>query len=254
MWNQKVASLLIISAICLMSACANQPTGSQPNTRYNPGTQTSQQAEAHINLGAAYFRERKYEIALEEFELATRFDPRNPQAYNGLGLVYAILKQTNKANAAFEHAISLDPSNSAAQNNYGNFLCKNGKHNEAIPHFLEAIKNPLYKTPHVAYNNAGICAMRGKDRINAEKYFYNALRISPLMHNTAYNLAKLQLNRGAPEAAKKTLSNALISAPSPKILWLGIEIARKLGNQTDEAGYRIQLRKKFPDSQEAQQL
>jgi len=254
MWNQKIASLFIISAICLITACANQSTGSKPNTRYNPGTQASRQAEAHINLGAAYYRERKLDIALEEFELATRYDANNPQAHNGLGLVYQALKQTNKANAAFQRAINLDPSNSSTQNNYGNFLCNNGQYKEAIPHFLEAIKNPLYKTPHIAYNNAGICAMRGKDRASAEKYFYNALRINPLMHTAAYSLAKLQYNRDAPEAAKRTLQNTLITAPNPRVLWLGIQIARKLGNQNDEANYRIQLRKKFPNSKEAQQL
>ncbi|HAJ71551.1 MAG TPA: type IV pilus biogenesis/stability protein PilW, partial [Methylophilaceae bacterium] len=46
----------------------------------------------------------------------------------------------------------------------------------------------------------------------------------------------------------------LIASPSPDVLWLGIKIARAVGNQDNEASYAILLRKEYPDSAEAKML
>jgi type IV pilus assembly protein PilF len=242
----RIMALIIISTLC---ACV-----SQTKDPYNNNTLATKQAIAHTNLGAAYFQEQKLEIALEEFKIAIDYDPNYAQAYNGLGLVEATLGQTKKANDAFSRSIQLDPTNSQSQNNYGNFLCGNGHHLESIPHFLEAVKNPLYSTPNLAYTNAGICAMRGGDSNNAEKYFIDALKIQPLTHVAAYHLASIQFKRGEATKAQATLQNSLMVSPNPESLWLGIQIARKLGARNDEASYTILLRKQFPNSPQAQQL
>ncbi|EUJ10162.1 type IV pilus biogenesis/stability protein PilW [Methylophilaceae bacterium 11] len=246
MLGRFVAAMLAV----VLSACVSQ----QSTNPYNTDSALTNQARAHTELGAAYLQESKFEIALEEFNIALRNDPDYALAYNGLGLVYGTLGENAKADAAFQKALQLKPNSSESHNNYGNFLCKTNRYDESINHFLSAVKNPLYETPHLAYANAGICSIRKKDYINAERYLTAALQLQPLLHPAAYHLANLQFNRGDIKAAKATLQNTLIAAPSAEVLWLGIKIERVLGDKDNEASYAIQLRKQYPNSAETQLL
>lgn len=119
-------------------------------------------ARAHTDLGAVYFQQKQFEIALEEFTHATKIDPSFASAFNGLGLVNAELGRDDVADANFRQAIQLEPSNSEAHNNYGSFLCARSRFDESITEFLAAVKNPLYATPAMAYTNAAICSTRKK--------------------------------------------------------------------------------------------
>ncbi len=169
-------------------------------------------------------------------------------------MVYAALQEDAKAEANYKKAVELQPKNSESRNNYGSFLCAKGRYDESITQFLEAVKNPLYATPHMAYSNAGICSVRKKDIAQAEIYLNKALQIDPLMHSPAFELAKIQFNRKEIQAAQQTLQNSLITNPGPNILWLGIQIERILGNKDNEASYALQLRQRYPNSQETKLL
>jgi type IV pilus assembly protein PilF len=211
-------------------------------------------ARSHSDLGAVYLQERQYEIALEEFNIATKIDPSFADAYNGLGLVHSALGQDGVAEQNFKKAIQLEPNNPEARNNYGNFLCARNRIDESIKEFLEALKNPLYATPEVAYTNAGICSLRKQDTVNAEVYLQRALQINPLIGNAAYQLAAIQFKRNEVVLAKNTLRYTIISQPTPENLWLSVQIARKLGQRDEEASLALQLRRQYPDSEQAKLL
>lgn len=247
MWFKNLF-LLCVTALSI-SGCVQQNTNP-----YNVDSDATKQARVHTELGAAYLKEGKFAIALEEFNIAVKTAPDYAMAYNGLGIVHAALGEIAKADLAYQKSLQLEPNNSESHNNYGNFLCTNARYDESIKHFLLAVKNPLYSTPHLAYTNAGICSTRKNDIANAEKYFKQALLIEPLTPVAAYQLANIQFNRGEALAAKATLQNVLISSPSPESLWLGVKIERALGDKDNEASYAIQLRKLYPNSAEAQQL
>lgn len=241
----------IVVATALISACATAPQGGAD--RYGE-TKVTARARAHTDLGAAYYQQNKLEIALDEFNHAIQIDPNYGQAYNGLGLVYAALNEDAKADASFKKAIQIQPSSSESHNNYGSFLCSRSRYDESITHFLEAVKNPLYATPNIAYANAGICSARKNDVKNAEIYLNKALQIQPLTHSAATQLAELQYKRGDARTAQKTLQNALLSSPSAETLWLGIKIERVLGGKDNVASYALQLRQQYPDSEQTRLL
>lgn len=211
-------------------------------------------ARAHTDLGAVYYQNKQYEIALEEFTEAIRIDPTFALAYNGLGLVHSSLGQADIADKNFKKAIQLEPNNSESHNNYGSFLCARGFYDESIKEFLAAVKNPLYATPAVAYSNAGICSIRKKDYVSGEGYLLKALQINPLLSSAAYQVALLQFNRGDVVTAKKSLQNVLLIEPSPEMLWLAIQIERALGAKDAEASYALELRRKYPNSEQAKLL
>jgi type IV pilus assembly protein PilF len=240
-----------IAVLCaLLASCV---TKGENDSVYNESPLAAR-ARAHTDLGAAYFQQNKMEVALDEFNRAVEIDPKYGQAYNGLGLVYAALNEDAKADASFKKAIQVQPDSSEAQNNYGSFLCARKRYDESIPHFLAAVKNPLYSTPNLAYANAGICSARKNDTKNAEIYLTKALQIEPLTHSAAYQLADIQFKRKETALAKNTLQNALISNPSPDTLWLGIKIERILGDKDNEASYALQLRQQYPNSEQTRLL
>lgn len=232
----------------LLSACVSQQQQEAADRNLK------ERARSHTDLGAAYFQQRQLDIALEEFTLASKIDPDFGLAYNGLGLVNAALGQDAIAEKNFIKALQIEPNNSESHNNYGSFLCARNRIDESVKEFMAAVKNPLYATPAIAYTNAGICSLRKQDSANAEIYFKKALEAEPLAATAAYQLALIQFRRNEAALAKTTLQNAVLSQPSPEMLWLSIEIARKLGDKNEEASYALQLRRQYPDSEQARLL
>jgi type IV pilus assembly protein PilF len=242
--------LLLVSLI-LLSACAGQSErqsygGSESNLR--------ERSRIHTELGAGYYAQNQLGIALEEFNEAAQIDPSYASAHNGLGLVYSALREDTKADASFKKAIQLEPGNSESRNNYGTFLCSRGRYDESVTQFLEAVKNPLYVTPGVAYMNAGICSLRKKDIPNAEVYLQRALQVQPVLYQASYQLAVIEFERGQPLRAREYLQTPLANDPSADMLWLGVRVERQLGGRNAEASYALQLRKKFPNSEQTKAL
>lgn len=237
---------VVIFALCSCAAQQSQDASRESGQR--------ESARIHTELGAGYYAQNQPGVALEEFNDAIRIDPTYAMAYNGLGLVYAALHEDDKADANYKKSLQLEPGNSESHNNYGTFLCSRNRIDESISQFLEAVKNPLYTTPGSAYLNAGICSLKKQDVKNAELYLQKALQAQPLLHQAAYQLALIHFNRGQHQLAHNDLQNAMISNPTPEMLWLGIRIERVLGDKNAESSYTLLLKSKYPDSEQTKAL
>lgn len=242
-------TLFLMFLLIALGGCATQARNTPEEE-----SRVRESARIHTELGAGYFAQRNIPVALEEFTQATQIDPTYPMAYTGLGLVYASLNEDAKAEANFKKALELDPNSSESHNNYGTFLCSRDRIDESITQFLTAVKNPLYSTPEAAYLNAGVCALKKNDVVNAELYLQKALQIQPLLHSAAYQLASIQYGKGNYPQTRNLLQYALADRPSPEVLWLAILTERKLGGRDAEASYALELRRKYPQSEEAKAL
>jgi len=254
------AVMLTLASALWLSGCAQNPSSSSNNNSpYDQqpiGRETGdvESARVHTELGAEYFRLKRYEVALEEFSTAIERSPNYALAYNGLGLVYASLGDQVRAEEAFKRAIQLQPANSESHNNYGRFLCEQGNYDASQKEFMLAVKNPLYKTPQVALYNAGVCALRAQQKTQAENYFFHALQVDPLAHASAYQLANLQFSRGEAALALNTIQNSVNVAPTPESLFLAVRVCRALQMPDDASYYSVQLHKLFPNANETKQL
>ena len=213
-------------------------------------------AKVHTELAAIYYGQNRYGLALDELKFALNMDSRYAPAYDVRGLVYMALQEDKKAEEDFEQSLSLDGSNSGARNNYGWFLCQRGREKESMQQFLEAIKNPLYDTPEKAYLNAGLCEKKAGKTREAENYLKRALSIHPKMREALIGMAELSFAQADYAGAKSyflrlSRSGAELSAAD---LFLAARVERKLGDKNAEASYKLQLRKRFPESRETQLL
>jgi type IV pilus assembly protein PilF len=234
-----------------IATCLSQPQLSAAE----PLSNSQARAQVHTELAAAYYSRGQLGVALEELKDAVKSDSHYAPAYNMLGLVYMELREFPQAEENFQRAFSLDNADPEIHNNYGWFLCQRGRTDEAIKHFLAALKNPLYTTPEKSYLNAGVCSLNKNDEQSAEDFFLKALKLRPQEPQALYYLSELAYKRADFFEAKNYLARLLQAAPpGSDVLWLALRIERKLGNRDAEVNYGLQLRKNFPDSRETQAL
>jgi type IV pilus assembly protein PilF len=197
----------------------------------------------------------RYAIAMEEARIALSADSNYAPAYNLLGLTHMVLNEPRLAEDNFDMAMRLAPRDPEISNNFGWFLCQNGREQRSISYFMAAGKNPLYTAPTKPYTNAGICALRMKDDKAAEEYLSTALRLSPTNTQALFWLADIAYRKGRyNEARQLTTDIEKMIEPTAEVIWLALRLERKLGNREAEARYASQLRRRFVGSPEQRLL
>ena len=212
-------------------------------------------AKINAELGLQYMEQGNDELAMQKLQHALKLDSRSADAHHYIALLYVKLGKNSEAERNYSEALALTPSNPMLLNNYGLFLCRQGKLEEAQKKFLAAAKQSFYKTPEVAYNNAGICALEVPDQAKAEEYFRDALKVNPNMPDALFEMADLKFKQGKYLHARAFIQRYLDVAPvAPAVLLLAIKVERNLGDQGNAAKFAKQLQDKFPTSQEAESL
>lgn len=250
-----------VLVLCVLAAgCAGQP---KVSSELGPATPVNRQqadartrADLRTQLGAGYYELRNFRVALEELQEALRIDPTFVPAHNVLALVYMELREDGLAQQSFERALQLSPQDSETNNNYGWFLCQRKRYDEAMKHFMIAVKNPLYQTPEKAFINAGVCSRERGDIAGAIQHLQRALALQPGNGTAHYQLAEIAFARGQVREARDHM-NEIVKSGAPfnaEALWLALRIERMLGNTEAEASYGVQLRRNFPKSRETQAL
>lgn len=250
-----VKRLFVLTLPLLLAACAQTPTSASPSPEGKDASvleSVNSRAKVHTELAAQYYSRNQFSVALQEIRDALQADSTYAPAYMMLGLVHEALLENNEAEDSFRHALSLAPHYSEAHNDYGYFLCSQKRYGEALEQFELAWKNPLYATPERALANAGQCALRKGDLVQAENFTRRALVRAPNQPQALMTLAEIQYRQGDFVMARATLEqianpNELDAAG----LWLGVRVERKLGNREAEAEYGARLRQRFPEAQEA---
>ena len=103
--------------------------------------------------------------------------------------------------------------------------------------------------------NAGACYIKLAELDKADDYVRRSLRFSPENPQALFQLALISYKRDNYDAAKEHLKNVVrLSDPSAEVLWLYVRVERRLGDRISESSFTAQLRRKFPDSPEYQEL
>lgn len=248
--NRSVSVLVLIVLLVLQSACSTTTTTEQKQADMAGKTDPTQRAQIHTERAAEYYRLGLLSVALEAAKQSVAAQSSYAPAHNMLALIYMELREDSKAQASFEQAIRLAPNESDFLNNFGWFICQRQNAQRSLPYFEQAIRNPLYTTPHLALYNAGICARKAGDVKAAEVNLRASLQRAPEFAGALYELADLCYAQGRTKEADLVFARYTKSVrdPDANALLLGVRIARATGDRNGEAGYLSQLRRRFPDS------
>lgn len=246
--------LILMMLLGLQLAACSSSGDKGGSAQQENAVDTKASARIHTELAAVYYGQKQYGVALDELKQALNMNGKYAPAYGVRGLVYMALKEDRKAEEDFERSLDLDGMDSGTRNNYGWFLCQRGREKESMEQFMEAVRNPLYATPEKAFLNAGLCSKKFGKLKEAEAYLKKALSLQPRMTEALVGMAELSFLK-ADYAAAKTFflrlsrNGAELSAAD---LLLAARVERKLGDKNAEASYKLQLRKRFPESRETQ--
>lgn len=248
--------LILLIALLALSACSSTPDKTVSVNGLNISEAKADSAAAiYAELGLRYSQQGKYKLAMQKLHKAIELDPELPSTYLYMGQLYNRLEEYPDAETYYRKAIELDQNYSRAHNNYGTFLCQQERYPESEVQFLAALKNPLYENKASTLENMGMCSLRGGQPAKAEDYFKQALAKTPTRPTSLHGLAQIDYDRGNyKEAALNMDRYQQVAAQTPSTLWLGIQIARKLGKQDAEASLVLLLKNRFPNSAQAKNL
>lgn len=253
------ATLALLSAACTTTTTttSNDGVSKVVNERSTKVTEADlrNRARARTDLAAGYYRNGQLAVALDEARRAAAIDSSYAEAHGLLGLIYMDMKEQRDAEESFQRALKLDPTNSELNNNYGYFLCNTGRERQSIEYFNQAIRDPLYRTPARANQNAGACLMRVKDYEGAERYLRRSFELDAGMAVPKFLLSRLYLATNQVEKATfyyNVLAKSIES--SAESLWLGLRVARANADLRTETQLANELKQRFPQSPEAAAL
>ncbi|MDX1444114.1 MAG: type IV pilus biogenesis/stability protein PilW [Gammaproteobacteria bacterium] len=248
MKNNKNRILLLLGIMLGVSGCVSS-SGVDENAADIEASRYNTQAAAE------YYRQGSIETALEKAEKAIDQDDENADAWMIYGMILASRgnpEDIDNAEDAYEEAVSLRPEDPSIRNNYGSFLCGQGEYRDAIEEFISVAKDRRYHKPEAAWTNAGTCAMRIPDYINAEEYLRSALEINREYAPALWQMAQLMLERDKALPARAFLQRLEAMGQLPaEALWLGVQIEKNLNDQAAAQRYADILLRDYPESREA---
>lgn len=247
-----LSGVLAVLAVSL-SACASKSLeGGRPDQNMSAEKQDARKrASIRMELAVGYYQQGQQKVALEEIRQALLIAPDLVDAFSLRALIFMDMGEKQLAEDNFQYALKLAPGNSDIGNNYGWFLCMNGREKQGLVYLENAVKDPAYNAPAKALNNAGLCSLRIKDTLAAERYFMQGLREDAGNPQINANLADVLYKRGEYKQAKFYIGRVLkLDVLAANVFWLAIKIEKKLGDEAAVNSLATQLRRRHPNSTE----
>lgn len=249
-----VTLLTLAASGCASGVGASATTSGKPDMVTDSDEPDSRKrARIRLELAVGYFEQGQTKIALDELKLSLAADPNYGEAFNLRGLIYMRLNDNGLAQESFQRAIALNAGDSNAVHNYGWLRCQQGQYTQAVQLFSQALANPFYGDRAKTFMAQGLCQIRAKQLDEGERSLTRSYELDAGNPITGYNLAKLLFQRGELVRAQfyvRRLNNSELA--NAESLWLGVKIERRVGNQDAMLQLAGQLKKRFPQSVEAQ--
>lgn len=204
--------------------------------------------EAHLQLAEFYLTANRLAEAEKEIQVALSLDQRNARAMLALAAVYALQGRQSEMEALYQKVSRLgDPK---LRHLYGAFLFSQGRREEAIREFQQAVRdNPGDRDARSRLVAAYLITNRPED---AKRVLTAALAKNPRDVDALLQHSELDLRAGDPGAARARLLDVLRykpdSAPAHFLLAKTYALRGEKRLQRDELSQTLNLR---PDLWEA---
>jgi type IV pilus assembly protein PilF len=231
------------------------PVWASPAVAQSSKEQRDQAAAVNTELAVAYMKDGNLAAARDKIEKALQQNSKTAKTQITAGFIYDRLNDKRKAAHHYDQAVRLGKDDPDVLNNAAVYFCRNGDYKRGEQYLLQAATSPLYRTPEVAYVNAGRCARADGRAKDAEQHFRKALSINPKQPDALLMMAEVAHAAGNGLQARAFLERYAAVAPvTPSTLWLGRTIELGLGDTAQAQRYAQRLRNEFPMSTEAGKL
>lgn len=139
-------------------------------------------ARSNQKLGEVYMALKQYQAALGPLQIACDLERHDAELRGNLGLCLLSLDRLPEAVVALQAAVSLNPGLAKAHNNLANAYRKQGKLNESIKYYLEAIERTPRRHFPAAHLNLAAAYFDSGDTASALRHFEEAMHVGTHIH------------------------------------------------------------------------
>ncbi len=215
-----------------------------------PANRNATEAAKYLQLAQVRMVGGDFASAEREANKALKLDPRSADAHTVLAATASRRGARNEAGVHYLKAAELAPGNGAIVNNYAVWLCNEGRAEESLRWFEQALADRRYTSRSVALANAGSCALRAGQEARGERDLRKAIELDPGNATALGALASLEFRRGNAFEARAFSERRLSAAPADRgALQLASQIEHKLGDTAAAARYVQRMRAEFPETQ-----
>lgn len=238
--RRRLANIVII---LLLSGCVS--TESNAPKKWSP----EERADAHVNLGMTYLRERQYATAAIEFDAAIATNPKSDRAHHAKGLLLAQQGDDLQATSHFEQAVILNPENYLAINDLGIHLCQHKQTSKGVRYLLKIEDHGGNDQMLGTQLGLGICYHQSGRIVKADRYLRTVLRRSPFLPQALLPMAEVSFSQKEYLSARGFLERYFSTgAISEQSLYLGAVVENQLGDVNKANQYRRELLRRYPGS------
>ncbi|RPH70879.1 MAG: tetratricopeptide repeat protein [Myxococcaceae bacterium] len=181
----------VLVAAALLGSCVHVPTEKE-----------RQGAEAHYDLGINAQNAGDVRSALKEFEESLKLDPEFADAHNAIAvLLHLSFDRKDEAEKHYKQALEIRPAFSEAKVNLGNLYLDQGRLDEAIGLYEQALNDMLYATPYIAEANLGWAYFKKGNSTQAVEHLRASVNHNPQFCLAYKDLGLVQDARGDIAAA-----------------------------------------------------
>ncbi|MCK4710009.1 MAG: type IV pilus biogenesis/stability protein PilW [Gammaproteobacteria bacterium] len=244
----RINLLLVLPLIFQLTSCVTVKGSNE--------TDFKKASNINVQLGIGYYHRGNIELANAKLVKALKQNPESSQAHHAYPVLQNHFLDAEKAELHFNKAIELDENNSEAFNNFGAFLCSDKRFKEADKMFMQAVKNPLYRSPEVAFTSAAVCTLKegAFQRPKAKEYLTRALAIGNNFRPALINMAEITFAEKDNQLTSLYLKRYhLTGAESARSLWVSIQNEMDLNNNSKVNELVKKLEMNFANSKEHKQ-
>ena len=226
---RSLAAILTFAAAGVLASCEHIPTEKE-----------RQGAEAHYDLGINAQTNGDVRSALKEFEESLKLDPDFADAHNAIAvLLHLSFDKKDEAEKHYKQAIEIRPTFSEAKVNLGNLYLDQGRLDEAIALYEQALNDMLYATPYIAETNLGWAYFKKGNSAQALEHLRAAVTQAPAFCLGYKDLGLVQDARGDLGAACTEFGRFVQACPSVA------EAHQLLASCLDRQGHATEARASF---------
>jgi len=143
-------------------------------------------SDAYNGIGSVLIRKGQVEEAFSYFNKALEMDPKNKAVYFNLGLAQSEQGNLNEAIRYYDHALAIDPNYTDALCNMGVIFASMGRDDEAAAYYDKALESD--PTHIVAHSNLGNLLAKQKKYDEAIAHYKEAIKYDADFLNAHFNL------------------------------------------------------------------
>jgi type IV pilus assembly protein PilF len=242
----KALKVIFLSVVVALGGCYVSETPEIDKPKVDP----KKAAENYVKLGLEYIALGKPQSAKWPLTRALELDSTSPQVNTAVAYMYQRDAEPALAEEYFKKALGYDSKYTLGRNNYGMFLYSEKRYDEALMQLKMASDDTFYENRGAIFNNIGLVYLKLNKMAEAQAAFEKASILDGDNPDNYLSVAEMNFNNQAYDQAKISYSNYVRLKPQQDAqgLWLGIRLARALGNKADETKYAESLKKSYSTS------